>query len=315
MMMTRSDAAAFLAEQDHFCILTHSRPDGDTIGCAAALCRGLRQLGKTAHVLLNPETDGKLLPFLKGLTTEAARDTDTLVSVDVPAVNLFPAPWAELTNKIRLSIDHHFTNFPFAERTVLDASAAACGEIVYDILMEMGVKPDQELAKAVYLAISTDSGCFRFSTTSAHTFAVAAACAATGADLFSINQKFFDTNSLGKLKLQNWMVEHTLFLKNGAVAVCAMPPEVEASVCPDDSDSLSSFLRSIEGVKVSAYIRQGRKGAKISMRAVPGYDVGAVCTQFGGGGHKPAAGANTTLSLEEATRQAAAALCAIVEDE
>lgn len=315
MMTTRTDAAAFLAERDHYCILTHSRPDGDTVGSAAALCRGLRQLGKTAHVLLNPETDGRLQAFLEGLTTETCRDTDTVVSVDVPAVKLFPAQWAEIARRTELSIDHHSTNFPYAKRTTVDPSAAACGEMVYDILTEMGVKLDEDTAKALYLSISTDSGCFRFSSTTAHTFEVAAACAASGADLYPINQVFFDTNSLEKLRLQNWMLQNTRFLKNGTVAVCTMPPEVEATVCQDDADSLSSFLRSIEGVKVSAYIRQGSEGAKISMRAVPGYDVAAVCARFGGGGHKPAAGARTRLSLEEATRQVTAALCAIVEDE
>ncbi len=310
--MTRHEAARFLLEADGFLILMHQRPDGDTVGSAAALCLGLRALGKRAFVLENPETDKKLTPFLEGLTKKEAENGDTVVAVDVPDIRLLPTAWQQLP--VALTVDHHIAAYPYARHLLADPGAAACGEIIWDVLTEMGVALDTAMARALYLAVSTDSHCFRFAATSAHTFRVAAACAETGADLYHINQVFFDSNSHAKLKLQGWIVENAKFYVNNTVAVCALPPELEKTVSADDSDSLSSFLRSIEGVQVSAFLRQADNGVKLSMRAVPGYDVAQVCKCFGGGGHRAAAGATLEMSLEEATKQVTAALLRLMEE-
>ncbi len=310
--MTRREVAQFLAAGNDYVILTHRRPDGDTIGSAAGLCLGLRKLGKRAFVLENPETDKKLAPFLENLTKKEVENGDTVVAVDVPDVHLLPEQWQEIP--VDLTIDHHVAAYPYARHLLVDPGAAACGEIIWDILTELGVVLDREMAKALYVAVSTDTGSFRFASTSAHSFRLAAACAETGADLYPINLVFFDTISLAKLRLQSWMAGHTKFYVNHTLAVCAMPPEMEHTVSADDSDSLSNFLRSIEGVKVSALLRQDEKGVKISMRAVPGYDVANVCRLFGGGGHKAAAGATVELTLLEAEAQVTKALLTMMEE-
>ena len=312
-MMTRNNCAAWLLERDNFCILTHVRPDGDTMGSASALCVGLRQMGKTAHLLYN---DG-VSPFLDkcqvGLTKQWPEEGDTLVTVDVASPNMLPEAWRVLQDRIGLRIDHHGSATSFTPEELVDATAAACGEIVYDVLMAMGAEMTKELAWRLYIAISTDTGCFRYANTTAATYRVAAACAETGAELYPITMELFDTTSISELKLQNWMVDHATFLCGGKAAVCAIPKALEETVSKEDLEGISGFLRSLEGIKMAATIRQTETGCKVSVRAVPGFDAAAVCKKFGGGGHKGAAGAGFEMSLEEAAKVIAQALTEAVE--
>lgn len=301
--LTRSEAARWLRDRDNFLILTHKRPDGDTIGSAAALCLGLRQLGKTAHVLRNMEITEKYLHLHKNLNRDCPESGDTLITVDTAAPQLLPDSYSHLAKFVRLRIDHHGSDTPFAPLELVDASAGACGEIIYDVLMELGVILDKPIAEALYTAVSTDTGCFRYANTTAHTFRTAAACCEAGGDLQAINQQIFDTNSFGRLRLQGWMTENIRFRCGGQVAVCALPSQVERELglTEDDMENVSGFPRSIEGVKIAATLRQTGDGlVKVSVRALPGFDAAAVCAKFGGGGHKGAAGATVKANLEEA---------------
>ena len=311
--MTRNDAAQWLLSHDNFCILTHVRPDGDTLGSASALCVGLRQLGKNAYLLHN---DGAS-PFLDrcqlGLTKQWPDEQDVLITVDVAAKRMLPENWLCLQDRMELRIDHHSSAESFTPNELVDPTAAACGEIIYDLLVAMGCEMTKEIAWRLYIAISTDTGCFRYSNTSANTYRVAAACADTGAELYPITMELFDTTSIPELKLQNWMVDHATFLCGGKAAVCAIPAELEENVSKEDLEGISGFLRSLEGVMISATIRQTENGCKMSVRAVPGFDAAAVCKKFGGGGHKGAAGAGLNVSLEEAVKLACEALTEAVE--
>ena len=311
-MMTRNDAAQWLLSHDNFCILTHVRPDGDTMGSASALCVGLRQLGKNAHLLRNEGASPFLDKCQLGLTKDWPEEGDTLVTVDVASPNMLPEQWKVLQDRIGLRLDHHGTATSFTPEELVDPTAAACGEIVYDVLMAMGSEMTKEIAWRLYIAISTDTGCFRYANTTAATYRVAAACAETGAELYPITQELFDTTSISELMLLNWMVDHAVFLCGGKAAVCAIPPELEQSVSKEDQEGISGFLRSIEGVKISATIRKTETGCKMSVRAIPGFDAAAVCKKFGGGGHKGAAGASLELSMDEAVRAAAEALTEVV---
>jgi len=301
--LTRSETARWLREHDNFLILTHRRPDGDTVGSAALLCRGLRALGKTAHVLRNMEITEKYSHLHEGMNRDYPEAGDTVISVDIAAPQLLPEVFSHLARRVRLRIDHHSTDTPFAPLELVDAGAGACAELIYDVLQELGVALDKEMAEALYTAISTDTGCFRYANTTAHTFQTAAACAAAGGDLHSINQRIFDTNSFAKLRLQSWIVENIRFLKDGKLAVCALPLDVEKrlGVTEDDMENVSGFPRTIEGVCVAATLRQNEDGkVKLSVRALPGYNAAALCAKFGGGGHKGAAGATIHAALEEA---------------
>lgn len=309
--LTRTDTAQYLLARDHFAIVTHQRPDGDTLGSAAALCRGLRQLGKTAHVLHNPQITKKYEHLLSGLTKPAAQDADTVVAVDVAAPDMLPPSMPHLADRIDLRIDHHRTSTAFSTDELVDPVAAACGQILYDVLMEMGVLLDEPTAIALYTAISTDTGCFRYANTQSHTFEVAAHCAKVIEDLYSLNQALFGLTSLARLRLQSWLIDNALFLEGGKIAICALPLAVERQlgVTEDDMENISGFPRSIDGVKIAATLRQSENGSiKLSVRAVPGYDAGSICAKFGGGGHRGAAGATVQMPMEDAVQAIIAAL-------
>jgi phosphoesterase RecJ-like protein len=306
--LTRSETARWLRDHDNFLILTHRRPDGDTIGSAALLCRGLRALGKNAHVLRNMEITEKYRHLHAGLNQDCPESGDTIISVDVAAPQLLPEVFSHLSRRVRLRIDHHSTDTPFAPLELVDAGAGACAELIYDVLQELGVALDKPMAEALYTAISTDTGCFRYANTTAHTFLTAAACAAAGGDLHGINQRIFETNSFAKLRLHSWMVENIRFLQDGKLAICALPLEVEKQLAltEDDLENVSGFPLSIEGVCVAATLRQNSDGkVKLSVRALPGYSAAALCEKFGGGGHKGAAGATLSVPLEEAAAMVA----------
>ena len=311
-ILTRSDCAAFLLAHDHYTILSHRRPDGDTIGSSAALCLGLRQLGKTAHVLYNGEVSDRFRWLHAGLTKPEVEEGDVIVSTDVASPGMLPAAFEHLLGKIALRIDHHSAATSFTDCELVDGGSASCAELVWDVLEEMGVCMDAAIADAVYVGVSTDTGCFRFSNTTAHTFAVAAKCAQGGARVYDLNQTLFETNTLGRLRMQAWIVDHMQLLSCGSLALVAIPRAVEAElgVTEDDMDNISSFPRTISGVCMAATLRETKDGdVKLSVRAVPGYDATKVTVKFGGGGHKGAAGASIKLPLEEAVKVVAEAMC------
>lgn len=309
--MTRNEAARFLRERDRFSIVTHCGPDGDTVGSAAALCLGLRQLGKTAHVLHNSQVPEKYRYLLEDLCKEAAQPGDTVISVDVAAAHMLSEDSRQLETSVDLRVDHHASATSFAANELVDSTAAACGEIVYDVLMALGVELDVPMANALYTAVSTDTGCFRYANTTGDSFALASACARVSPDIFKISQALFDTVTLGRLRLQSWVVEHMEMMCNGQIVVCGIPADLmeKLDLKEEDMGNLSGFLRSIQGVKIAATVRQDTEGhTGISVRAVPGYDAAAVCEKFGGGGHKGAAGAgmeNVTLTEAVAAIKAA----------
>ena len=305
-ILTRNETARFLLERDHFTILSHRRPDGDTIGSSAALCLGLRQLGKTAHVLYNGEVSSRFQWLHLGLTKEAVEENDTVISVDVASPGMLPKAFEHLLGRIALRIDHHGSATSFTDVELVDAGSASCAEVVWDVLEEMGVQMDSAIAEAVYVGVSTDTGCFRYANTTAHTFAVAARCASAGARVYELNQELFETNTLGRLRMQAWIVDNMKLLREGELAIIAIPKAVEESlgVTEDDMDNISSFPRTVAGVKMAATLRETAEGdTKMSVRAVPGCDATAVTVKFGGGGHKGAAGASFKLPLEKAAEE------------
>ena len=302
--LTRAETADYLDRHDNYCILTHRRPDGDTIGSAAALCRMLRNMGKKAHILNNPETPERYLPLVEGLTCEEPGDGDLIVAVDVAEDAMLPKAFGYLRNSVDLRIDHHGSGREFAPRSLVDPEAAACAEIIFDLIEDMEAELDEKTAEAIYVGTATDTGCFRFANTTVHTFDTAAECAAAGVNVYAWNQLLFETNSLAKLRLQGWIAENTKLLSDGKIAVCALPKAVEEriGVNEDDMGNLSSFVRSIEGVCLAGLLRENENGCKISVRAVPGWDAAAVCEKFDGGGHAGAAGGFIRMPLEEAAK-------------
>ena len=301
--LTRIECADWLLGRDHIVLLSHRKPDGDTLGSCAALCRGLRSLGKTAHILENEDLTPLFAPLVEGLTKPQAEEGDILVAVDVAADNMLPKSCEHLKNCIDLRIDHHGSGREYTPNEHVDPDSAACAEIIWELLLDMGVEPDEKMAEAVYVGVATDTGCFRYANTNAHSFDVAGDCADAGANIFEWNRVLFDTNSLAKLKLQAWVVEHFKLLCNGKIAMCALPATVEQElgISEDDLNNLAGFLRSIEGVCVAALLRNaGEDNTKVSVRSIPGYNAASICELFGGGGHAGAAGCSIRMPLNEA---------------
>ena len=300
--LTRNETADFLLKSDNFAILTHRRPDGDTIGSSAALCRILRKMGKIAYIIRNDEISDRFAWLHQGLTKEEAGENDTIITVDVASPGMLPKAFETYLGRIALRIDHHASATSFTEKELVDSTAGACAEIIFDLMEYLWVSMDQKIADAIYVGTSTDTGCFRFANTTSHTFLTAAACAAGGARVYDINQELFETNTLGRLKIQGWIVENLKSLPGG-MAIVSIPKAVEEAigVTEDDMDNISSFPRTVAGVCMASTLRETKDGAvKLSVRAVPGYDATKIAGVFGGGGHKGASGATLHMSLSEA---------------
>ena len=136
--LTRIECADWFLDRDRFVILTHRKPDGDTLGSAAGLCRGLRLLGKTAHVLENPEVTPLFAPLMEGLCKPEPEEGDLLVAVDVAADTMFPRAWDALKNSIDLRIDHHGSGRVYTPVELVESDSASCAEIIWVVLLEMG---------------------------------------------------------------------------------------------------------------------------------------------------------------------------------
>ena len=292
--MTEVQAAQWLLQRDNFLLLTHVRPDGDTLGSAAALTLALRGLGKTAHVAYNPGITETYAGYMTGCYAPADFVPEHIVAVDIATENLLPPALEQWRGKSELCIDHHPSNEGYAQETCLDPTAAACGEIIYRICKELGVM-DGEIAKQLYIAITTDCGCFVYNNTTPATHRIAAELMEYGDFWKQVNRNCFQTLSLKEIRLQNRLLESMEFFDNGTLAVGAISladlAEFEAS--QGDSEELASWANKIQGVKASATLRQLEERVwKVSLRTDGSLNATQVCGLLGGGGHAAAAGAS-----------------------
>lgn len=309
--MNIQETAGFLLAHDDYLILTHVRPDGDTVGCAAALCRGLRQAGKRAFVLPNPEATSLFTPYWEGLLAEEDYRPGTVVSVDIAARGLFPENARPYLERVELAIDHHPSQEFFAKETCLDAGRAACGELLYEILKEMG-PVTAEMAVPLYVAVSTDCGCFAYGNTTGDTHRVAAALIDTGIPLAQLNKRHFRTKSLVRMRLESAIIEGMHLYDDGAIAVASIPLALLARLgaVERDVEDIAALLGQLEGVDTSVTIRELKPGkCKLSLRTDPAkLNATHVCAQLGGGGHAAASGATVDGTVEEAEAAILAAI-------
>ena len=308
--ITYQEAAAFLKAHDRYLILTHKRPDGDTIGCAAALCEGLRHLGKTAHICPGTGETHLFTPYLEGYLAPEGYEPETVVSTDIAARNLFTQEGQKwLERGIDLAIDHHPSQEFFAKVTCVDPGRGACGELVYDILTELGeITP--AMAVPLYVAVSTDTGCFQYSNTTAGTHRIVAALMETGIDTFALNKRHFRTKTWARLQVERLLTERMHRHDGGTIAIAPVSLSLldEAGATEEDLEDIAAFLGQIEGVLTSVTIREKPEGGcKLSVRSDT-VNCTQVCAQLGGGGHAAAAGCNTKGSLAEAEEAIVAAI-------
>ncbi len=301
----------FLKQHDDFLLLTHRRPDGDALGSAAALCAGLRALGKTAHVWKNPEITARYLPYLQPYLAPDEIRVGTVVALDTAAVELLPESWSGVTD---LRIDHHPGRAAFALNEYTDPSAAACGEVIYTVLNALGVTLTADIAALLYIAISTDTGCFRYSNTTAATHRITAALIDAGADANTLNTVFF-TKTRGRMAAVTAVQSGLRFEAGGAavIASLSLAEKNAANAAEDDLENVAGLVQGIEGVSVGFMLREEADGWRVSCRSAGEYEANKICQKLSdGGGHKYAAGARIKGSHSE-TEARAIALSALFE--
>ena len=223
--------------------------------------------------------------------------------VDIAGRGLFtPAGEKWLERGIDLAIDHHPSYEGFGRVCCVDPGRAACGELVYDIIRQWGpVSP--RAALPLYVAVSTDTGCFVYNNTTAGTHRVAADLIALGIDFQGANKRHFRTKSLKRLRLESLLVEGMDVHDGGALVIAAvsLADMARLEAAERDAEDIAAFLGQIEGVKVSVTIRELKGGeCKMSVRTDGSLDATKVCALLGGGGHAAAAGCSVMGSVAEA---------------
>jgi phosphoesterase RecJ-like protein len=264
-------------------------------------------MGKTAYVLRNQETTEKYLPFIADYWAPEGYVPEHTITVDTASQDLFPDAAKAYSDKISLSIDHHQSNTLYADYTCLDDSTAACAEVVYDILKALPCGVNKTSAGQLYIALSTDTGCFSFANTTAASLKTAAELIELGAPHTALNRMLFRARTRGRVKMESIVNNGLEFYFNDAVAVAAITRDVikYTGAAEDDVDGIASIPGSIEGVLVGITIREltSSVDCKVSIRTAPGVSAHDICQRFGGGGHPMAAGFARHASIEKIKRE------------
>ena len=300
----RQTAVLRLRGAEDVLILCHKNPDGDTIGCAGALCLALKALGKNAAVLCSDPIPS-LYDFMGLELFDSSFTPGFVVAVDVASIQLFGdrnnvQKYAE---HVDLCIDHHASNSGYAYETLLDPGAAAACELMIDVIEEMGVPLTPAIADCLYTGISTDTGCFRFSSTTARTHKAAARVMEAGANIEMLNARLFESRSRGRIEIEKMALESLEYFFDGRCAMICLTWDqiVTSGVAGAELEDLTSLPRSIVGVEVGLTLRQQKDGSyRISIRTAGAVDACAIARHLGGGGHARAAGCEISGNLDNA---------------
>lgn len=298
--MTAQECSQLLLSKNNILIITHANPDGDTLCSAAALCSSLRRAGKRANLFRNPAVTTKYMPHVEKYFAPKSFKSKYIVSVDVATEKMFAEGF---DGAIDLCIDHHPTNSHYAKKELVCPDKAACGEIVLAVIKEMCGGITQEEADLLYIAVTTDTGCFQYLNTNAATFRAAAELLEYGADTGMVNVKFFRKASRARLKLEGMIYSTMGFYRDGKISVAIITKEMlrQAGAGEEDCDDLAGLAGRAEGASVNITIRERDNGSsKVSVRT--GRDVSSsdICAVFGGGGHAMAAGCTIDCPPEKA---------------
>ena len=294
-------AAEFLKKQDNFIILTHSSPDGDTLGSAFALYYGLKATGKKAQVIC-PDVIPEKYSYFTAKTDSVPIDEATVIAVDVADEKLLASLREEFEDRVYLCIDHHISNTGYAKHLLLDAAASAVCEIIYELLVLMGVEINDVIAKALYTGIATDTGCFKYANVTAKTHIIASKLFDFNINAANINRLMFDTKSKSLLELEKMVLETAEYhFDDKCILLCVTEEMQKKTGCSGtDLEGIAIISRSVEGVLVGITLKQtGEEEFKVSLRTFNPLDAAEICKTLGGGGHKNAAGVTLKGSLKE----------------
>ncbi len=290
-------------EKQRFVVTSHSRPDGDSIGSALAFAYAVRALGKEVLVVNKDAAPPPLMTF-PGVAdiTIADRVTGEFDAAIIMECGDLSRPGVGgLDQYFLINIDHHPGNTGYGALNWYDESAAACGEMVYDLIKALGVPMTKEVATHIYLAILTDTGSFHYSNMSPRTFRISAEMLEAGVDPVAVARAVYDSNNMGRLRLFGAVLNAMQVDATGRIAIVYLDHAMAraAGGTYDDTDGLINLPLTVKEIQSVVFFKQTEGDTyRVSMRSKGDIDIGSVAKEFGGGGHKNAAGCSVTGAID-----------------
>ena len=298
--------AEAIRTRQRFVIASHLRPDGDAVGSQMAMAFALRQLGKEARVVSCDPAPAPMLVFPGVPTidiTDRVDDPGDAVIV-MECGDLKRTGVSGLENGFVINIDHHPGNSMYGALNWFDVSAAACGEMVFDLITELGVRVTPEIATHIYVAILTDTGSFHYSNITPRTFEICRQCVEAGVSPPAIARSIFDSNNLGRLKLFGAVLSRMQLDGTGRIATVYVDQQLarDCGGTYDDTEGLINLPLTVKEILAVVFFKEIDSNEwRVSMRSKGDVDVNAIAKAFGGGGHKNASGCSAKGSLAELT--------------
>jgi phosphoesterase RecJ-like protein len=292
-----------LRARRRFVISSHTRPDGDSIGSSLAMAYALRAMGKTADVVHADPAPGPLRQFPGvpeiEIATEVKDDYDAAIVMECS--DLARTGVTGLDRAFVINIDHHPGNSGYGDLRWFDSSAAACGEMVFEVVKALGVPLSHEIAIHVYVAILTDTGSFHYSNISPRTFEICRETLEAGVDPVLVARNVYDSNHMGRLKLFGAVLSAMQIDSTGRIAIVYLDHEMAraAGGTYEDTEGLINLPLTVKEIQAVVFFKQVEGDIyRVSMRSKGDIDVAAVAKEFGGGGHKNAAGCTAVGGID-----------------
>ena len=300
---TPAQVADEIRKRRRFVIASHVRPDGDAIGSQLAMAYALRHLGKEVRVVSRDPAPPPLSVFPGVLDielTDRVDDPGDAVIV-MESGDLGRTGVAGLERGFIINIDHHVGNTVFGAVNWLEVSAAACGEMVFDVVRELGVPLTYEIALHVYVAVLTDTGSFHYSNITPRTFDVCRQCVLAGVNPAAVARSVYDSSNLGRLKLFGAVLSRMRIDDSGRIATVSVDRRLaaECGASYEDADGLINLPLTAKDIQAVIFFKEvGPDDWRVSLRSKGSVDINAVAREFGGGGHRNASGCSAVGQLE-----------------
>jgi phosphoesterase RecJ-like protein len=305
--MTKSPEIQQIADairaRTRFVLSSHARPDGDSIGSQLAMAYALRALGKQVEVINADPAPPPLMQFpgVPDIQIAPRVEGDFDAAIIMECGDLARTGVAGLDRFFVINIDHHPGNTAYGRINWFDAGAAACGEMVFDVVRALGVPLTPEIATHIYLAILTDTGSFHYSSISPRTFDICRETLEAGVDPVLVARNVYDSNNMGRLKLFGAVLSAMQLDTSGRIAIVYLDHEMarEAGGTYEDTEGLINLPLTVKEIQAVVFFKQDEgERYRVSMRSKGDIDIGAVAKEFGGGGHKNAAGCTVTGGVD-----------------
>jgi len=296
-----------IRQRQRFVLSSHARPDGDAIGSQLAMAYALRALGKDVVVVNADPAPPPLMAFpgVPDIVVAPAVDGDFDAAIVMECSDYGRTGVAGLERFFTINIDHHPGNTGYGQITWFDAQAAACAEMVFDVVQALGVPMTPEIATHIYVAILTDTGSFHFSHLSPRTFDIARQLLEAGADPVRIARQVFDDSSVGRLKLCGAVLQGMEIDQTGRIAVLHLSQEMAraAGATYDDTEGVINQPLTVKDIEAVIFFKQAQDDEyRVSMRSKGDVDIGVIAKEFGGGGHRNAAGCSASGAVDQLRR-------------